>query len=385
MIVKLNKLYLYALVFIAFISAILPVNVNIFNANIGLEILFACICILYFIKFKSKFNWIQCAIIFYLIYYYFISISIKNQTLEDTIYPTKFLFYFILFYFIKNFEKQFISMRHLEKFGNIVIYIFLFKYLASSVTDYSVRPTLFIENNFELLMPLIISAGIWGFRGFVKLHEIIFLFIIIYLSKSLSSTLEFLALFVFSVNKIQLYGDRFLELKKNHLVRIILYLIPISILLLVLAQRSISVSSFENIDRYRFFMVFLNEAYSWHWTNWIFGTPPITPLSSSACSELSFYSGLFSKREGSCFSVILHSMNLRIVYDHGILGFLLTYLLLWNLLKNSFFKNVFHSIFAILLINGLSVSSLNSIYFAIPLSILLLSVREIPKKDKSRL
>ncbi len=47
-----------------------------------------------------------------------------------------------------------------------------------------------------------------------------------------------------------------------------------------------------------------------------------TPLLPASCADLSYYQTLFSYAgDGRCYSVILHSFIMRVIYDHGIIGF----------------------------------------------------------------
>src|SRR5699024_8624848 len=68
------------------------------------------------------------------------------------------------------------------------------------------------------------------------------------------------------------------------------------------------------IDRIKFLSVFLGEVQDWSPINWIFGTPPLTHLSSDGCYQLGWYAPRFAlgTEEYSCYSAILHSFLLRV-------------------------------------------------------------------------
>ncbi|WP_437396045.1 hypothetical protein [Flagellimonas lutimaris] len=140
----------------------------------------------------------------------------------------------------------------------------------------------------------------------------------------------------------------------------------------------------EKIDRFKFLMVFLEETKDWTVMDFLFGAERITALSLESCKKLSFYKELFSyENDGSCYSVIFHSYILRVIYDHGILIFLFMLLFVHKLIALSGFsrKNSF-AVIGIALINGLSVSSFNSVYFIAGLSFFLIMDRKIKEKNK---
>ncbi|MDO5978841.1 hypothetical protein [Flavivirga spongiicola] len=125
----------------------------------------------------------------------------------------------------------------------------------------------------------------------------------------------------------------------------------------------------EKMDRFRFFLVFLDEIKSWNFINFLFGNERITSLSCESCEKLSWYKNSFSyKNDGSCYSVILHSYLLRVILDHGIVGLSVILLFLTRVLRYSgiTLKDSF-VVIGIVVINGLSVSSFNSVFFVMGL------------------
>ena len=105
---------------------------------------------------------------------------------------------------------------------------------------------------------------------------------------------------------------------------------------------------------------------------WMFGNPTLTALSSAGCSALAQYDSLYSySGDGSCYSVIFHSMIMRTLFDQGVLGLFVLYGFVIQLLIIRDLKcRAIITIVAVLGINGLSVSSMNSVYFSIALLIL---------------
>jgi hypothetical protein len=133
---------------------------------------------------------------------------------------------------------------------------------------------------------------------------------------------------------------------------------------MILFERS-GGASFDNIDRVVFFKVFADELSNASIINFFIGLDRISPLSADSCHTLRFYNGLFSySNDGSCYSVILHSFLFRVILDHGliILGLLLFFTYKYLRLSKYTKKVSMVVVFATFL-NGLSVSSFNSVFF----------------------
>ena len=154
------------------------------------------------------------------------------------------------------------------------------------------------------------------------------------------------------------------------------------ILYIVFSER-LAGGGLEEIDRYRFMMVFLNEIRSWGVFNYLFGSVPLTPLSPQSCASLSFYEGMFSSAgTGECYSVILHAYLLRVIFDQGIIALLLMLGFIWTGLGSANYTNrQKYCIIGVLMISGVSVSSVNSVFSAIALAIAF-SYKQTPKSTK---
>ena len=233
------------------------------------------------------------------------------------------------------------------------------------------RPLMFMENNFELMFIYalyLVRYSVTKTRCF-QLLGLVGLITILSLSRS--------SLLMYSVLVLFVIYDSF---KKTRI-----FFIPGAVLLLggiiyyVFSQRS---SSLEDIDRYRFMLVWWSNVMDWPFWQWLVGAERITPLSVESCSTMSYFVNLFSyDQDGTCYSVILHSFIFRIIYDHGILGLIFvigtTYILL---IKNNVKTLISVTFIAIVLLNGLSVSSFNNLFFAISMLFLMSTNIEFPKK-----
>jgi hypothetical protein len=132
-------------------------------------------------------------------------------------------------------------------------------------------------------------------------------------------------------------------------------------------------SSIEEIDRYKFMQIFFYETKDWSIFQYMIGAPRITPLSDYAQKALSPWENLFSySGNGDCYSVILHSYLLRVIFDHGIIGLICIIFFTYKILMMSNVnKKIIWVTIAIFMLNGLSVSSFNSVFFPISMIFLI--------------
>jgi len=224
------------------------------------------------------------------------------------------------------------------------------------------RPGIYHENNFELVMLLMMFyvsfpyAGRWRNAIFVVLVATV----LISSSRSgaLGLVLVYIGLCMRSSNRLwplHLFG---------------LGAVGYAVYALFARRDTLGLTG---IDRYRFLQTFLVEVRRWPLWEYVTGSYPLTPLSPGSCTTLSFYKDLFSYSDpGVCYSVILHSYLLRAIFDHGLLGLILLCVLLGMALSRSGARcRDVVVLLGILLISGLSVSAFNSVFSAIGLVIAL--------------
>jgi hypothetical protein len=161
--------------------------------------------------------------------------------------------------------------------------------------------------------------------------------------------------------------------KNNHLVSVLSILLIMSFVFFVFLGRQGGNFDVYRIDRFKFFMSFLYETKDWSVYNYFLGSNRIQQMSDVTAKSLSYYKSLFSYDSVKiAYSVILHSFILRFIFDHGLLMlFVLLYYLKRILKLNSFSNRNIGFILILLLLNGVSVSSLNSIYIVIGLVIMI--------------
>lgn len=246
-------------------------------------------------------------------------------------------------------------------------YIFLFKYVFVIIANGSsfVRPDLFVENNFELIFLLLLFIGKNAINGKPSKLDIIIVSCIFIISGSRSALFSLIIVLFLSD-----YGQGL----KYTIAKYGLTIVAILAFVYVFLQR-MGTGEISSIDRVQFLLLFYNELQSWEILNFLFGSPFLSPVSQSTASALSYYSELFSNHNNLiAFSVVYHSYLLRIIYDFGFLGLAFILYVFIQLLNNIGLKRRFKlQIFLIIIATGLSVSSLNSVFVAFGLMLIIIS------------
>lgn len=245
--------------------------------------------------------------------------------------------------------------------------VFLIKYgyerLLGGGGKFSLRPTVFTENNFELIF-LTLLYYLAVTRGTArKALATLLIGAVVVLSGSRSAILGLV---------IAMVGAQAAGFKVRHLLSTAISA-PIAILVAYYVFQGRSAGGIETIDRFRFLLIFLSEIDQWNWYNYLFGTAPLTALSPSSCAALSFWTNLFSfSGDGKCYSVILHSYVLRVIFDHGAIGFSLLLAAVNFLLKCCKYTTRDRVVvLGVLLASALSISSFNNVFAALILAVYL--------------
>jgi hypothetical protein len=238
----------------------------------------------------------------------------------------------------------------------------LVKYGYSQLLGLDSRPGIYGENNYELIM--IIGLFHLGSPYMGSRRPVLFVALtaVVLLSGSRSAALALVLLYAVSYLRLR---NRLWPL---HVLG--LGVVGVAVFALFAARDPGGV---QTIDRYQFLQTFLYEVRSWPLWEFLTGSYPLTALSPESCSDLSFYASLFShSTPGVCYSVILHSYLLRAVFDHGLLGLALLYVLLWMVLRRSgASRRDAVLLLGILTISGLSVSAFNNVFAAVTLAVAL--------------
>lgn len=357
---NINRVLLIPLILIFFIFGCINTIGFRINATSYFEVLF--VSFLFVISFKRKINIkflkFNIFILFYIIFSLFYAVFFNNKNLFDFMVIYKFLYYSLI---LGVFYKQNIfTQLDVGKMYKILISLFLIFYAIQKLLLGVVRPEVVGENNYELVF----LCGMF-FLVNLNLKNIDYLYffllgVVIFLSGSRS------AASIYLLGTLILFINNIFTLKN------------IVLLLALLAAGfgfySIFVSrltgGIEDIDRFKMLEMFIYSVRNWDIVNWLFGVERISALPQEVCYSLKYYENLFSySKDGTCYSVILHAFNLRVIYDHGLLIFLGIFIYIWIILSNRLaVKSRFFIIISIIL-TGMSVSALNNIYVAMLLAI----------------
>lgn len=365
----LNKnIYEFFFTIIFIIGIFLIVFTN--NSYVFKNILEAYIIILFIFSsimfpfFKTEITKLLILFISYTFISYLYIVWINNIDVRDYIISYKTFFYFIIFFFM--YKKKYLKIEWVIKFAKILIYLFFFVYLIQKLIYKINRPELFYENNFEIIFLIALYLILHNFYGKRSYYFLGITNIIVILSGSRSGLLEILI-----VDFIIFFFSSKLSLKKFFFLFLIFSLISL-IAIFIFLDRGMN---FEEIDRVIMAKAFINDISDWNIFNFFLGNERISFVSSESTNILSYYKSLFSfTNPNKAFSVIYHSFILRLIYDHGLLGLLVVIYALLKILKGTFLKR--YEIFAfvfVILINGLSVSSFNNVFFALSMVLFLVS------------
>lgn len=292
------------------------------------------------------------------------AVILNGANILDFLMIYKCFIYIYLLSFLTN--KRLMEGRHILIFYNVLLAVFFVKYLLIVALGIGTRPVVYEENNFELMLLYALYLVRFSITKEKYMSYLILIGAITLISLSRSS------LIMYSVLVIYIF---YISFKKTWV-----FILPFAVMAMgaviiyIFSQRS---SSLEDIDRYRFMLVFWGEVKDWSILQWLVGAERITPLSYVACDAMSFWQSLFSfSGDGTCYSVILHSFLLRVILDHGLLGLIFMIYSAYQLLAKSNVDKWHIRVFvAIVILNGLSVSSFNNLFFALSMVFLMTTNR----------
>ncbi|SDR70672.1 hypothetical protein SAMN05216271_0111 [Halopseudomonas sabulinigri] len=292
----------------------------------------------------------------------FISVALRGANILDFLMAYKFTWYLLilsLFY-----ARPVSTSNDIYKILRASLVMFFLVYFGKVALG-NPRPTFFTENNFELMLLSLLYIACSISPDKPKTLDTILILLIAAASGSRSGSALIAVAILFSFDFKQAH-------KTKNLLLLSMGLIGVAAAVYVFSQRS-GTASIEDIDRYRFLQSFLISISDWGVLNYLFGAERISALPQHVCSSLSYYNTLNSfKGDGTCYSVILHSFNLRIIYDHGIILTVATLFVLWQLLGRCPIKYKI-CVLTLLFLNGLSVSSINSVYGALGVACIMFS------------
>ncbi|TLS80841.1 hypothetical protein FD722_17500 [Photobacterium damselae subsp. damselae] len=353
---------LYGMTYICILGGVFSYSeYNLLNVNYIFEISILVIFITGLRENNYNIFFIALVLVLYLIIRLFINNVYFNVGFKDLIVSNKFVLYLIILSLLNT--KGFFNVKRFNIFYNILLLSFFVKYLLWHVLS-GMRPGLFVENNFELMFLLLVTISYINVFGKLSGKQYISLFLIFFMSFSRSGIVCLLFfVFIRSLKKINI---------KTIFSLILVFIISCFAVFIFLDR--IGSGGIESIDRFVFFKQFLYSVKDWGYSTYIFGEYILNPLPNSVCSTLSFYETLFSNySQNICYSVIFHSFILRVIYDFGFSGLILVFYYLYLLIREHINTRLSIIALGIIFLNGMSVSSINSVYCFIGLLFILLT------------
>ncbi|VUS60269.1 hypothetical protein SB6411_01851 [Klebsiella spallanzanii] len=292
----------------------------------------------------------------YLIYSWCYASLFTNTNIFDLVLAYKSYYYMLLIGFF--YKKNIFSESTIESLFKLLLILFLFKYTTDRFLLDIDRPQLLVENNYELILLILLYYYVNLKDKKIVVINTVLIAYLCFISGSRSSLIAMVITFFFSIEKKVTF--------KTMLIYIISPVMVFAVLILF-QERISGLDGIEQIDRVKFFNEFLYSTSNWQWWEFFTGSKALTPLLPESCAALSYYQTLFSfAGDGRCYSVILHSFVIRVIYDHGFIGFSFLILCLFMYLNKCSFKERM-AILLVLIATGLSVSSLNNVYVSLAL------------------
>ena len=284
----------------------------------------------------------------------------NSTNVLDYIQASKFLWYVLVVLVFSLQRKPIFDAGDVVRFSRFVLLIFFGTYSVKRLALGQDRPVVLVENNFELIFVILLFYGSFLFSGRIRATDVILLCGTVILSGSRSSAIVMVAVLAFCIP--------FRRLSLRTVVAGMAFLLGAVLSIAIFKARS--EGAIDTVDRYNFFQVFLYATRDWSVLDFLVGSPRLTPLPPESCVLLSFYESLFSySGDGRCYSVILHSFNLRVIYDHGLMVFAVCLYAVWIALRQLHIKARV-CVTLVILLTGMSVSALNNVYVAMALTIL---------------
>lgn len=356
-----SQIFFAAFFMLQITGVISPFEYNLLPALPLLEVLFLAVTVLTIRKIDVGGALFLVTASGYLLFSLFLATYFKNANIFDFMQAYKAFFYVAVLSFYVG--KDIFSLSWMRRIFLCSLFLFGVKYSYSLALDLTPRlgerPGIFDENNFELVFLIILFYFVKdSFRK--PLFVYLILFIVVFMSGSRSALLGALFVYLFSFVR---------KLDFHFFITVLAFPLLVALVAMIFTERMDG--GIESIDRFRFMMVFVDEVKDWPVSKFLFGSFPITPLSNEACYTLKDYSALYSySGDGSCYSVILHSYFFRVIYDHGILGFaFILWFVFYAMTKKGYSKRDVLCVYSVLFSSALSVSSFNSIFSALVLSI----------------
>lgn len=258
------------------------------------------------------------------------------------------------------------SLKYIKKDGGIILTFFIL-YAYMLIAGYERREMFILrEQNFELMV-LVFFIIFNSLRNGIKSKAKIFtIFTTLFIAQSVSA--------------VGAATSGYVLLQRSKLIKILVGSLLAIGFSTVIYSRFSEISSFSNIDRIVYIILFYSEILQISSFQLLFGNG-IVELSVETCNHLSYFDQFFY--EGRCYPVIFHMNILRTIFCYGVVGFFLIYYMLWYAIRTIFISTgISLAIYVTLIISGLSVSGYGNGFVFLILALILNSKNHLMNHKK---
>lgn len=284
---------------------------------------------------------------------YLILTLLNSIPLVVALLQLKWLFYLMLFSIFK-----FPTFLKIDNLNTLLLFLVIYAY--DYLVNNNPRPNFITENNFELLMVLILYI-LSLFKNKKQLFTSLTTFLIVIISGSKSAIFSFILI-------------TFIYFFKSNKKLFFTFLISFfSLIFFYFPQLNFDIQELDRFIMFKEWLSLIKEK-----TLLDLLLPNLFPQEVNLnLSNLTYYEDL--EIEKKAYSTHFHLMNLRLIYDFGIIGFMFSYYFTYKVL--TFFVEKHTSILILLLVflNGMSVSGLNNSFWFF--SLVILSQKKIYDKN----
>jgi hypothetical protein len=301
--------------------------------------------------------------------YYFFSEYYAYIDTYEFLRSSRFIVYMACFVICSTITKRvsndmLIGFSQFSLIFRFICFMFLMSYFISFIIGVE-RPVLYSENNYEVPALLcfyifhelrVIKSG----RGKSNFYTLCASSVAI-LSLSKSAILEL----AYSLFLRQLAYEK--NNKLGYIKLIVVIFLAMAAVFLVFSLRQVDS---EQVDRLKFFDEFWGVFVNFSLIEFVFGKGIANELPFSSCITLKFWAQELSSNYLYCNSTTFHSYFMRIVYDTGLLGLFLNFLVWLYFLTHRFGLYLSIAIFGIISICSLSVTGFSNSIVIWPLFML---------------
>lgn len=268
----------------------------------------------------------------------------------------RFVVYLLVFMLMVDLWQNSINNRgvnnvNFESLLKLLLTLFLSFYIFQILILGEDRPKLYSENNYEIPSLLCFFSIVQYHRKSESKILALFSYICSLISLSKSGLLE--AIFVYLKSKTA----------KLNIVNIF-FLLIVSVIALFVIYYVFSLRTGEqdinDMDRVQFLFIFIELVSEFEFSELLFGKGVANELPISACIDLMYWANAISGDFAYCNATVFHSFILKLFYEFGLLGTILTLFCWYYYLTKSYGGILGRTLFFIVFICSISVSGFSN-------------------------